>query len=57
MTSPKALTFPQRIQPQLVAMVSRPPVGEWLYEVKYRWLSTDGQVQFKQRCATHQEWP
>jgi DNA ligase D-like protein (predicted ligase) len=40
--------FPQRIQPQLVSLVARPPAGEWLYECKYdgyRLLARlDGQV-------------
>lgn len=26
---------PNRIQPQLVTLVSRPPAGEWLYETKF----------------------
>lgn len=28
-------TFPARVSPQLVSLVSRPPPGAWLYETKY----------------------
>lgn len=44
----KKTAFPQRIQPQLVSLVGRPPAGEWLFEHKfdgYRLLARlDGQV-------------
>ncbi|PMY79850.1 hypothetical protein C1X72_17760 [Pseudomonas sp. FW306-2-2C-D06B] len=31
----KKSQLPARIQPQLVALLTRPPVGEWAYEIKF----------------------
>ncbi|WP_434676736.1 non-homologous end-joining DNA ligase [Pseudomonas sp. D3-10] len=36
MASPKVISCPERIQPQLLTMASRPPAGDnWLYEIKF----------------------
>lgn len=36
MASPKVAPCPERIQPQLLTMASRPPAGDnWLYEIKF----------------------
>ena len=31
----KKSAVPARIQPQLVALVTRPPAGDWAYEIKF----------------------
>ena len=30
-----AKNFPHRIQPQLVSLLTRPPRGDWVYEIKF----------------------